>query len=101
MRTIRVFCILFLFVLLPSVSAYAQADTAANKALLKRYAEEFFNQRKWDVGDQIFAQDIVLHQPASPDTVGLDAFKQGYQSMVNDWPDAKVTPQVIIAEGDY
>lgn len=103
MRTIRVFCNLFLLALLPSVSVsvHAQADTAANKALLVRYTEEYYNQRKWDVGSEIFAQDVIMHQPAAPDTVGLEAFTKGYQNMTVDWPDGKVTPIAQIAEGDY
>ena len=99
MRTIRVLCSLFLLALLPSVSVsvHAQADTAANKALLVRYSEEYYNQRKWDVGSEIFAQDVIMHQPAAPDTVGLEAFTKGYQNMTVDWPDGKVTPIAQIA----
>ncbi len=104
MRVHSIVLALALVFLLVSAGLPAQAqgiDTKANKALVARYAEEFYNQRHLDLGGQIFAQNVVLHQAASPDTVGLKDFVQGYQTNIDDWPDGKVTLHVAIAEGDY
>ena len=38
-----------------------------NKALVRRWFEELFNQEDLDVADEIVAQDHTLHDPTVPD----------------------------------
>jgi len=103
MRLLKLLLIVSMIAALIGVTFPAQAqgtDTKAMKALMQRYGEEFYNQRKLDLGDQIFTPDVVLHQPGSPDSVGLKAYVQNYQNLINDWPDGKIA-SLVVASGEY
>jgi hypothetical protein len=40
--------------------------SAENEALVRRYVEEVYDQRKLEVVDEIFASDFTLHDPDYP-----------------------------------
>jgi hypothetical protein len=40
--------------------------SADNEALVRRYVEEVYDQRKLEVIDEIFASDLTLHDPDLP-----------------------------------
>jgi hypothetical protein len=40
--------------------------SAENEALVRRYVEEVYDQRKLEVVDEIFASDFTLHDPDLP-----------------------------------
>ena len=76
-----------------------------NKAVVRRFIEEMWNQRKLEVADELFAQNCVTHQlregedrrgaPRSPDLVKREA--AGWFSA---FPDLKFDVEQMIAAGD-
>ena len=40
--------------------------SAENEALIRRYVEEVYDQRKLEVADELFASDFTLHDPDLP-----------------------------------
>ncbi len=70
-----------------------------NKALLRRYIEEVWNQGKLDVIDEILAADYILHFPAG-DIRGPEGYKQFVIMYRTAFPDIQFTVDDQIAEGD-
>ena len=72
-----------------------------NKALVRRWFEELFNQGNLDVADEIVAQDHTLHDPTLPD---LPSGPEGDKRIVSlyhgAFPDADITVEDLLAEGD-
>lgn len=69
-----------------------------NKAVVRRIAEEVLNQGKFEVVDQIIAPDVIQHNPfIAP---GREAYKKAFIEFRTAFPDLRVTPQDVIAEGD-
>ncbi len=74
-----------------------------NKAILRRVAEEVFNQGNLSVVDELFASDYVLHDPGVPvgELRGPEAFKEQWVSMFRTaFPDLQMTIEDQVAEGD-
>lgn len=72
-----------------------------NKALVRRWFEEIFNQQDFDVAEEIVARDHVDHDPALPDTPpGPEGVKQSVGLYHGAFPDAHITIEDQIAEGD-
>lgn len=72
-----------------------------NKALVRRWFEEVFNQQDFDVAEEIVAQDHVDHDPTLPDTPsGPEGVKQSVSLYHGAFPDAHITVEDQIAEGD-
>jgi len=76
-------------------------STEENKACSRRVFEEVWNQRKFDVIDEIFATDYVGHFfVGSPDIHGYEDYKQFVTMNLNALPDHQFTIEDQIAEGD-
>lgn len=77
-------------------------STEQNKALVRRFYEEVFNQGKYEVLDEICAPHYVSHNPGNPP--GLPNNLEGQRQIVtiyrNAFPDIHFTIDDIIAEGD-
>ncbi len=72
-----------------------------NKALARRFYEEVFNQENLEVADEIAAQDHVNHDPTLPDVPsGPEGLKQIVNLYHSAFPDANITVEDQIAEGD-
>jgi steroid delta-isomerase-like uncharacterized protein len=74
-----------------------------NKALLRRWFEEVWNQGRSDAIDEMFAADGVAHglsDDAANPIKGAADFKPFHQTFRGAFPDIKVTVEDIIAEGD-
>ena len=72
-----------------------------NKALVRRFFEEIWNNKNIDVADQLIADDHINHDPASPMEVrGPDGFKQLARMYIAAHPDLRFTIEDQIAEGD-
>ncbi|MDP8901548.1 MAG: ester cyclase [Actinomycetota bacterium] len=78
-----------------------KAMSEENKALARRWFEELFNAQNLDVADEITAQDSVNHDPL---LTGLPSGPEGSKHVVNlyhgAFPDAQITVEDAIAEGD-
>jgi steroid delta-isomerase-like uncharacterized protein len=72
-----------------------------NKAVARRVAEEIFNGGSLDLADELYAPDYVLHDPSLPEDLhGPEGFKQYAAMNLGAFPDARVTVEDQIAEGD-
>ena len=71
-----------------------------NKAILRRAYEEAFNQKNLDALDEIFASDIIDHNPSPGQPPGLEGAKQVFSSINTAFPDLHVNIEDMVAEGD-
>jgi steroid delta-isomerase-like uncharacterized protein len=72
-----------------------------NKALARR-SFEAFNQRDLAAADAIYAPSYVLHNPIAPPDLprGPDGVRQQHAGYLAAFPDAQITVEDLIAEGD-
>jgi steroid delta-isomerase-like uncharacterized protein len=73
-------------------------STEDSKALTRR-AYEALNQRNWAAFAELVTPDFVLHN-ASNTIQGLEAYKQFLAMYYTALPDASITIEDLIAEGD-
>jgi len=74
-----------------------------NKALLRRWFEEVWNQGRAGAIDEMFAADGIAHglsDDASTPLRGPDDFKPFHQTFRGAFPDIEVVVEEMIAEGD-
>ncbi len=69
-----------------------------NKALAQR-SWEIVSQRNPDLLEEVYAADIVWHEP-DQDVQGLEEAKQFYSTYLSAFPDFNATVEDVIAEGD-
>ena len=70
----------------------------ANKALLRRYIEERWNERKFGLTDELVSPDFVLHTPSGD--LNLSAFNEGIAAYLDSFPDSHVSIEDLVAEED-
>jgi steroid delta-isomerase-like uncharacterized protein len=71
-----------------------------NKALARRWAD-IFNQGNLDLVEEIYSPDFVDHDPAAPEDVrGVEGAREFYRMYTGAFPDAQITIEEQIAEGD-
>ena len=73
-------------------------STEENKALTHR-GYDALNERNWAAFDALCAPDIVYHN-ASMTIQGLEPYKQFISMYFTAFPDARLTIEDLIAEGD-
>jgi steroid delta-isomerase-like uncharacterized protein len=72
-----------------------------DKGTFLRLMDAIWNERRLEVLDDIVASDYVRHDPAFPGEVrGPGGFKQYVLAMCTPFPDARVSIEDVIAEGD-
>ena len=73
-----------------------------NKAIARRWFEEFWNKRtlSLDEIDAFFTADFVYHSPPSGIPLDLEGFKQQVTMLLAAIPDVHITIEDMIAEGD-
>lgn len=74
-----------------------------NKALIRRWFEEVWNQGRSDVIDELLAEDAVIHglvDAAGNPVSGLDGFHDFHTQFRGAFPDVAVSVDDTIAEGD-
>ena len=76
--------------------------TMANKALAQRATEEVWNKGNIVVADEVYAPDIIRHDPTLPagKEQGREAFKKFVNVFRTAFPDGRVTLDDLVAEGD-
>lgn len=74
--------------------------SAQNKAISRRIVEEVFNANNMAPLPMIVAANVVSHQPGGQDVKGVEGFKQLVAMYKTGFPDARITVQDQIAEGD-
>lgn len=77
-----------------------------NKEIVRRYYEEAFNDERLSLLDELIAQDVVNHNPLSDSTLsaadarGFEGFRKHVETAHQGFPDARVTIDDLVAEGD-
>jgi steroid delta-isomerase-like uncharacterized protein len=72
-----------------------------NKALARRFAEDILNPGNVDTVEEVYSPDYVGHDPAMPEDVrGAEGAKEFYGMYINAFPDAEITIEDQVAEGD-
>jgi predicted ester cyclase len=85
---------------LPDVVADGAIGTLEeNKAVVRRYYEEMWNQRKPELLDELLSPDVVLRQPAQ-DFAGIEAYKEVVAGGMAVIPDFNFGIEEMIAEGN-
>ena len=72
----------------------------ANKAMVRRIAEEVWNERKHDKIDEYFAMDYANTDPSCPEVQNLQQFKQWLTEIHNGFSEHHVIIEDMVAEGD-
>ncbi len=86
----------------PSTATGASGDPATNRAMVRRFVDEVWNQQKLGVMDELFAADVISHNPPIEYLYGrsnLTVLKQGVTDYLTAYPDLKVTLEDTVAEG--
>jgi steroid delta-isomerase-like uncharacterized protein len=85
----------------PSTVSGDPGDPETNRALLQRFVDEIMNRQDFDLADELFAADYVMHTAMSPAEVrGPEGLKQMLGMYAAVFPDAHVTIEDTVAEGD-
>lgn len=76
-------------------------STEENKASERRFHEEVWNKHNLGTVDELVAPDVVEHNPLLPGQGPIrEGFKQSVETALSAFPDAQVTLDDLIAEGD-
>jgi steroid delta-isomerase-like uncharacterized protein len=70
-----------------------------NKALVRRFVEEFWNEGNAAAADELMAIDAAIHMPTG-EVVNLDGLKSFAGTFRGAFPDWHSTFEELIAEGD-
>jgi predicted ester cyclase len=75
--------------------------TETNKMTVHRVFEEMINQEKRGVIDELFAPDVIIHDPMMGTAVGANAFRQLMAVFDAAFPGHRVTVEHVLADGEY
>ncbi len=70
-----------------------------NKALVRRFVEEFWNEGNMSAADELMAIDAEIHMPTG-EMVNLDGLKRFASTFRRSFPDWHSTFEELVAEGD-
>ena len=70
-----------------------------NKALVRRFVEEFWNEGNMATADELMAVDAEIHMPTG-EVVDLDGLKGFAATFRGSFPDWHSTLEELVAEGD-
>jgi steroid delta-isomerase-like uncharacterized protein len=96
-KNISIACIIL--IALGGFSQTVTAQTEENKAIMLR-AEEFWNTGDMAIADEVYAAELVNHDPTAPDVCDLESLKGFAVALRAGMPDFHVTNEYMIAEGD-
>lgn len=71
-----------------------------NKAVVLRFLEEFWNSKKLEVLEELVDPAFVNHDPSNPDVRNREDLKQFAITVATAFPDAHITQEDMIGEGD-
>jgi steroid delta-isomerase-like uncharacterized protein len=67
-----------------------------------RQIYDLVNDDQLDRAEELIDRDVIEHEdlPVPPGTTGVDAFKETFRALRRGFPDLRVTPEFMVAEGD-
>src|SRR4051812_10986397 len=75
-------------------------STEANKALVRRTLEEFYNQGDVTLADEVFAANYVNNDPAQPEVRDLEGLKRYWMAFCAGFPDHETTIEDLLIDGE-
>ena len=85
----------------PVLVAAAPSEQERNKAAVRRWYEEGDNKGNPAIADEIFAADVVMHHPTSPEPIiGTAPIKAGSAGLHQAFPGFVGKVVELLAEGD-
>jgi steroid delta-isomerase-like uncharacterized protein len=78
----------------------APAASEGRKAIIRRWVEDGWNRRNPALIDEIFAPDVVQHDPNGPPVASVEALKEYVGGLMTALPDLKFTIENLAADGD-
>ena len=72
-----------------------------NKTVVARIYTEVNDAQQYDVLDEICQPDIIIHDPLTGDTQGLEAYKGLFAFFHQGFPAQRTELRQFVAEGDY
>lgn len=79
---------------------YAQANAQTNEEIVRRLADEVWNQGDLTAADELFADDFVNHDPNPGGVTGLEGYKRWVLKWRSAFPDYHVEIHDLVAEKD-
>lgn len=76
-------------------------STEQNKAIIRRVYEEMINREQKGVIDEIYAADVIVHDPFMGTVTGVDAFRQLVNVFDSAFPGHRVQIHQLVAEDDF
>jgi predicted ester cyclase len=74
--------------------------TEETRSIVKRFANEFFNDRGWGLASALYAPGLYFHPPRGDALRTPAAVVEYYQELLRAFPDLTFTIGDVIAEGD-
>ena len=71
-----------------------------NKAIVRRYMEEFWNAGNLAIADEIIAADFCNHSPVPGETPDREGLKQSVSAFHAGFSDQRFATEDMVAEGD-
>ncbi len=75
-------------------------DEDSNKAVIRRFIEEFLNTGDPEIADKILASDCIDHTPSNPKLARLVNIKQFVNEWLTAFPDSHNVVKDMVTEGD-
>ena len=75
-------------------------STEANKAVVRRYLEEFVSKGDTSLAAELFAPDYINHTAGSGINSGRDGMARSIAALKTAFPDWRVAIESMVAEGD-
>jgi len=77
-----------------------EMSSETNKAIVRRFVEQVWNERRLDLVEEFFPEDYVGHSAGAPLSHGLEEVKGFIATVLNAYPDFTINIDDMIAEGD-
>ena len=75
--------------------------TEQNKTIVARVYDELLNRENKAVIDEVFARDVIIHDPFMGTMTGSDAFRQLLGVFDTAFPGHRARVERVMAEDDY
>jgi steroid delta-isomerase-like uncharacterized protein len=75
-------------------------STEENKALVRRYIQEFVDRGNLDLSEELFAPDFVRFGAGPHQESGVEELKQFFVMLHSGFPDFQSTVEELFSEGD-